>query len=456
MFKIVPLFLLPTHNTKMNEEIENFLKKYAVKSLSRNYTSESEIWVNFYIEIIEGPNFSSSTFHRVKNQLENTNPKKWTLAITRVLNNFNPTTHELALLNLTHVAIAEIQDNMFNTISQLYNSRASLFSHIPALESLPQSQATKFILQLIKFIELWCTYLTVEELDLAEALIRIIRFTSVLELKEEDLRLKLIFDKICVPMIHLCKNFTCYQFVCSHLISHVLPFSEVDDKKNPFIAYSVLRDLMKSPEEGEVEESGIREKFQYLYSRFEFVYKAPPQSLFSLTRDTENPTEKIMALVKYYSEILPGLSNSNWDTLFIRGVVLKNYYTLRIVYLISNGGSKLALQLVDLLYSVLANLIGLCSQGHADLVNVEILLRVFSGLNWVPKIVEMISKYLANMTLKNLQEFLEITWGYLKEFPPTTANKIGEDEYLRYFKLFVHRNIEYFSTLYTEIKRNSI
>lgn len=439
----------------MNEEIENFLKKNAVKSLSRNYTSESEIWVNLYIEIIEGPNFSSSTFHRVKNQLESTNPKKWTLAIARVLNNFNPISHELALLNLTHVAIAEIQDNMFNTITQLYNLRSCLFSHISSLETLPQSQATKFILQLIKFIELWCTYLTVEELDLAEALIRLIRFTSVLELKEEDLRLKLIFDKISVPMIHLCKNLTCYQLVCSHLMSHVLPFSEVDRNKNPFIAYSVLRDLMKSPEEGEVEESGIREKFQYLYSRFEFLYRAPPQSLFALTRDSENSSEKIMTLVKYYSEILPGLSNSNWDTLFIRGVVLKNSYTLRVVYLISNGGGKLALCLVDLMYSVLANLIGLCSQGNVDLVNVEILLRIFSGLNWVPNIVGMISKYLANMNLKSLQEFLEIAWGYLKEFPPTSQNKIGEEEYLRYFKLFVHRNIESLAALYAELKMSS-
>jgi hypothetical protein len=438
----------------MNEEIENFLKKYSSKSLSRSYSNESELWINFYIDIIEGPNFSSSTFHRVKNQLELSNPRKWSSAVSRVINSFKPMTHELALLNLTHVAIAEIQDGMLNTILQLYQNRSVLFSHIPSLEALPQSQGTKYMLQVIKFIELWCNNLEVEDLDLAEALILIIRFTSTLELKEEDLRLKLIFEKISVPMMHLCKNFTCYQYVTSNLLSHVLPFHEASGRRNPFIAYSVLRDLMKSPEEGEVEESGIREKFQYLFSRFEFMYKAPPQSLFSITRDSENASEKIMTLVKHYSEALPGLSNSNWDTLFVRGVVLRSTYSLRVVLLISNGGGKLCLQIVDLLYSVLANLIGLCSQNKTDLRNVELILKIFSELRWVPLIVGTIAKYTGNMDVPSLSEFLEIVWGYLKEYPPTSQNKLGEEEYLRYFKLFIHRHIGTLGPLYAELRRS--
>ena len=439
----------------MNEEIENFLKKYSRRSLTKTHSNDSELWVNIYVDIIEGPNFSSSTFHRVKNQLELINPKKWAMAVNRVVSGINPMTHELALLNLTHVAIAEIQDGMFNTILQLYNSRSSLFSHIPSMESLPQSQSTKFMLQIIKFIELWCSHLEVEELDLAEALILIIRFASTLDLKEEDLRLKLIFDKISGPMMHLCKNFTCYQYVTSNLLSHILLFTDTSCKRNPFIAYSVLRDLMKSPEEGEVEESGIREKFQYLFTRFEFMYKAPPQALFSLTRDSENSAEKIMTLIKFYSEVLPGLSNSNWDTLFIRGVVLKNTYTLRIILLISNSSIKLCLNIVDLLYSVLANLIGQCSQNKADLLNIELILKIFSELRWVPALVLTISKYIANMNIESLQEFLEIVWGYLKEFPPTSQNKIGEEEYLRYFKLFIHRHIDTLGNLHLELRRSS-
>ncbi|OMJ89472.1 hypothetical protein SteCoe_8373 [Stentor coeruleus] len=440
----------------MNEEIENFLKKYSAKSLSKYYQNESEIWIAAYVEIIDGPNFSSSTFHRVKNQLEVINPMKWAQAVSAVIKNFSPSIHELSLLNLTHVAIAEIQDNMFNTITQLYNLRSYLFSHIQSLTSLSPTQATKYILQLVKFIELWCAYLDVEELDLAEALIRIIRFTSILELKEDDLRLKLIFDKTSVPMISLCKQYSCFQYVCSNLLSHILPFSETEKvKRNPYIAYCVLKDLMKSPEEGEVEESGIREKFNFLYSRFEFSYRSPPQALFALTRENENPSEKLTSLLKYYSEVLPGLSNANWDTLFVRGIILSNTYTLRIVFLISTGGVKLALQLVDLMYSTFANLIGFCSQGKIDLPNIEIILKIFTELHWVPSIVGTISKYISHMDIKSTQEFLEIVWGYLKDFPPTSQTKTGDEEYLRSFKLFVHRNIESLGCLYSELRRSS-
>jgi hypothetical protein len=439
----------------MNEEIENFLKKYCSKSLSKYYQNESEIWIAAYIEIIEGPNFSSSTFHRVKSQLELINPMKWPQAVSSVIKNFNPSTHELALLNLTHVAIAEIQDNMLHTIIQLYSLRSYLFTHIQSLVSLPQTQATKFILQLIKFIELWCANLEVEELDLAEALIRIIRFTSILDLKEDDLRLKLIFDKISVPMVSLCKQYACFKYVSSHLVSHILPFSDKNNK-NPFIAYSVLKDLMKSPEEGEVEESGIRDKFNYLYLNFEFYYKSPPQSLFALTRESENTSEKLLAVLKHYSEVLPGLSNGNWDTLFIRNIVLSNTYTLRILSLISSGGIKLALQIADFVYSIFANLLGFCSQNRVDLGNIEIMLKILTELRWVPSIVGTISAHISYMSNKNLKDFLEIIWEYLKSFPPTSQGKPTDEEYLRSFKLFIHKNIENLGSLYSEIRRTSL
>ena len=441
----------------MNEEIENFLKKYSAKALSKDYQNESEIWIAVYIEIIEGPNFSSSTFHRVKNQLELINPMKWSQAVHAVLKQFNPLTHELALLNLTHVAIAEIQDNMLHTITQLYNLRSYLFSHIQSLTSLPQGQATKFILQLVKFIELWCENLEIEELDLAEALIRIIRYTSILELKEEDLRLKLIFDKISVPIVSLCKHYTCFQYVCSNLVAHITPFSEIDkNHRNPYIAYCVLKDLMKSPEEGEVEESGLRDKFNFLYSRFEFSYRSPPQSLYALTRETDNPSEKLSVILKYYSEVLPGLSNANWDTLFIRGTILSNTFTLRVVSLISSGGAKLALQLADLMYSIFANLIGFCSQGKIDLANIEIILKIFTELRWLPNIVGIISNYISSMSKNIMQEFLEIVWGYLKDFPPTSQGKTGDEEYLRSFKLFIHTHIENLGSLYADLRRSSL
>ena len=439
----------------MNEEIENFLKKNAAKALSKYYQKESDIWIGIYVEIIEGPNFSSSAFHRVKNQLELVNPMKWYQAVKDVIKSFNPLIHELALLNLTHVAIAEIQDNTLHTITQLYSMRSYLFSLIQSLTSMPQAQATKFSLQIIKFIELWCANLEVEELDLAEVLIRIIRFTSILELKEEDLRLKLIFDKISAPMVGLCKQHTCFQYVCSNLISHIIPFSE-SHNRNPYIAYCVLKDLMKSPEEGEVEESGIRDKFNYLFSRFEFTYRSPPQSLYAITRETDNPSEKISAVLKYYSEILPGLSNANWDTLFIRGAVLSNTFTLRIVSLISSGGAKLALQLADLMYSIFANIIGYCSQGKMDFENIGIILKIFTELRWVPAIVGTIAKYISSMTKKSMQAFLEIVWGYLKDFPPTSQGKGGDEEYLRSFKLFIHENIENLGALYAEMRRTSL
>lgn len=138
----------------MTEELETFLKTYAQKSLSKSFTTESELWVAILQEIIEGPNFSSSIFHRVKKRMELISPVAWNLAITNVIANFDPTTHELALLNLTHVSIAEIQDNCVFTIYQLYELRSNLFLHLPSLITMQPAQATKFALQIAKFIEL--------------------------------------------------------------------------------------------------------------------------------------------------------------------------------------------------------------------------------------------------------------------------------------------------------------
>ena len=210
-------------------------------------------------------------------------------------------------------------------------------------------------------------------------------------------------------MITLCKQYSCFQYVSSNLLSHILPFSEIEkNNRNPFVAYCVLKDLMKSPEEGEVEDSGIRDKFNFLFTRFEFSYRSPPQSLFALTRESENPCDKLSGIIKHYSEVLPGLSNANWDTLFIRKIVLSSTYTLRIISLISSGGFKLALQLVDLMYSIFANLIGYCAQGTIDLTNIEILLKIFTELRWTPSIVGTIGNYITSMTKKSMQEFLEI------------------------------------------------
>ncbi|CAG9314036.1 unnamed protein product [Blepharisma stoltei] len=442
----------------MTEELENFVKSYSPKALSKSFPTETELWVAIFQEIIEGPNFSSSIFHRVKKRMELISPVAWIQAITNVLNSFNPTTHELALLNLTHVSIAEIQDGCCFTLYHLYELRANLFMHLNSLITLPATQATKLALQFIKFIDLWCTNLHVDELDLAEVLLRIVRFTSKLGLGEEDLRVKLLCEKLSAPMVTLCKQYQCFQYASSNLLAHALPFGYVangSDRDVPSIACLLLKDLMKSPEEGEVEESGIRDKFYFLHSKFDFNYRAPPQSVYSISKETDTPSEKVQILIQHYSEVLPNLSNSNWDTLFIRKQVLSDTYTLKIVSLIVGGGNKLALQMIDLLLSILANLIGMYNQSRQDLPNTMLLLKLLAELGWVPSLAGSISNYLHLIPNSSIKEFLLIIWNYLREHQPTNPGKSNTEPYIRSLKMLIHKNIEKLGSLYLELQHST-
>ena len=108
------------------------------------------------------------------------------------------------------------------------------------------------------------------------------------------------------------------------------------------------------------------------------------------------------------------------------------------------------------MYSIFANLIGFCSQGKIDLANIEIILKIFTELRWLPNIVGIISNYISSMSKNIMQEFLEIVWGYLKDFPPTSQGKTGDEEYLRSFKLFIHTHIENLGSLYADLRRSSL
>ena len=440
------------------EELENFLKQHAPVALSQKHTSEQELWVAVFQEVIEGPNFSSSTFHRVKQQLEELLPFTWKTSVKKVLENFHPATHELALLNLTHVILAEIQENRFTSLHMLYLERESLFKHLGCLMTLTHTQATKFSMQIVKFIELWIAHLQVDPLDMAEVLSRIVRFTSVLELQEDDLRAKLLSEKISTPLLTICKNFKVFQYASANLVSHILPYEASaigQKKKHPSVAYAVLKDLMKSPEEGEVEESGIRDKFNHLHQEFDLIVRSPPQSLYSITKETDSPHEKATGLLQYYSEVLPNLSNSNWDTLFIRKKVLMSTYTLKIISLICEGGPKLGLQVLDLIISILANLIGSFNKDQPDYSNTEILLNIVVQMNWAPSLIGSIGQHLKELPTQSVKEFLLILWNYLREHLPTGLSKTNEEPYIRSMKMIIHKNIERMGALYKELQRST-
>lgn len=112
------------------------------------------------------------------------------------------------------------------------------------------------------------------------------------------------------------------------------------------------------------------------------------------------------------------------------------------------------MQLLDVLISILANLIGIWHKGHRPVENTKLLVAIFSEvipsqLKWVPSLVGPISEYIDRMRSNSVVELLLIIWNYIKEQRPTEAARIPNNEaYVRSLKLIIHKNIDHMGKLY--------
>mmetsp|Transcript_13180 Transcript_13180/g.24669 ORF Transcript_13180/g.24669 Transcript_13180/m.24669 type:complete len:128 (-) Transcript_13180:7-390(-) len=120
--------------------------------------------------------------------------------------------------------------------------------------------------------------------------------------------------------------------------------------------------------------------------------------------------------------------------------------------LIGRAGSKVAVQLLDILICILANLIGMWHKGQRPVENTKILVGIFSELKWVPSLVGPISEYIDNMRSSSVVELLLIIWNYLKEQRPTeVGGKAASEVYVRSLKLIIHKNIDHMGKLYEQL-----
>jgi hypothetical protein len=71
--------------------------------------------------------------------------------------------------------------------------------------------------------------------------------------------------------------------------------------------------------------------------------------------------------------------------LFIRGAVLQDSYSLRLVSLLTERFLK---TFADIIFSILANLIGLAYKKQIDEANIRHLVKLLTDAGWVPMIAQ--------------------------------------------------------------------
>lgn len=133
---------------------------------------------------------------------------------------------------------------------------------------------------------------------------------------------------------------------------------------------------------------------------------------------------------------------------------MSDTFTLKMTSLIVGGGHKLALQMIDLFLSILANLIGMYNMSKQDLPNTILLLKLLTDLGWVPNIVGSIASHLELINNSSIKEFLLIVWNYLREHQPTNPGKSNAEPYIRSLKMLIHKNIEKLGSLYLELQHS--
>lgn len=176
--------------------------------------------------MIRAPQFSSIQFVKTRDTLERTEPHIWSECILHILKQLAPENDELLLLNLLQTCTRELENGRSPTLYICYLHRKWLFLHVTQLLNMQQMAATKFCLQLSKFIEMWLEYLqSCDKFEMAEYLIRVLRFLMTLQYTETDLRAKLICKRLAQPLSWACREFECFKYIITNILVKVLPFS---------------------------------------------------------------------------------------------------------------------------------------------------------------------------------------------------------------------------------------
>ena len=85
------------------------------------------------------------------------------------------------------------------------------------------------------------------------------------------------------------------------------------------------------------------------------------------------------------TNMAPNLSNADWDVLFVRSVLLPNCYTIRLLSLLTE---RFLINFADIIFSLLANLIGQTYKRKVDKVNIHWMVKLLSDVNWIPNIAQ--------------------------------------------------------------------
>jgi hypothetical protein len=94
---------------------------------------------------------------------------------------------------------------------------------------------------------------------------------------EKDLRLKMILERVNQPVLELAKDQPTFFYLVRNLVDLVMPCKPIlGNRGNPVSAFMVLQELIKGPEEGEVEELTEFDKYLYLADLLEGYLRSPP------------------------------------------------------------------------------------------------------------------------------------------------------------------------------------
>jgi hypothetical protein len=440
-------------------EFDSFLRSHCKFALSCKYPQLRDMLTAALSEAAQDPNVPIAGLISFRNASEKAFALTWRDTLLSLSHTTKPLEQDSVLFNLIKIAQTELGERAkcSTTAAILYTSRHRWLEAVGTLK--PGAVATKYCLQVGKLTELWCESVAgLDRLELAEYLVQVVMYLSDLGFKEEDLRADLVSARVSRPMNQLCRDIECYRYVCRALLPGILPFTYSAFQRpalsSPGILFTVLKNLMKPPEEGEVEESGIRDRYTFLTTSVDFYFRSPPHSLYAPATEA-SMKERSQHLFALYSEHLPMLSNSQWDVLFIREKVLHSKYTLEVLHLLTLGGQTVGAVFLDFLISILANLIGLWHKKVEDPANTRLLLQVLDAvrymqLGWTPKLVLTMSAHLSSMSSATVCEFLLIVWNYLKEFHAVGKTHRSEP-YIYSLKILIHRNIDRLGELYSKL-----
>lgn len=282
-------------------DIEAYLRIACPRSLSAYSRDTTSFLCSLLVEAASQPKLNVASFLELKKTIDRVNVESWSSAVGDLLSVQESYDNELVLLNLLQISSHEVRENTISTLFCSYQARQDIFRQVAGLGS-DLKRGMKFALEVFKFAELWIEHIRAcDKYELLDVLLRLLRWLTCADFAMDgDLRAKLIAERISIPLSLICKDFSCFQPTCSAMLRLVLPFSADafdEPKKTPSISFTALSVLMKTPEEGEIEESGIRDRFNNLLANFETYLRCPPHYLHYIAVATDSIHDRCSTLI---------------------------------------------------------------------------------------------------------------------------------------------------------------